>query len=107
MVNDDIFAFVLCEFVRCQHLEQQLQVKEQEVERAQRELYQTKLDFEDRIKKLNDELDAFRTREHDILAVSNSCLLAFFSIFRPFLTELCLPSGHPTGPSIHLIHCLL
>lgn len=56
-------------------MEQQLTAKEQEVERTQRELYQSKLDFEDRIKKLNDELDAFRTREHDILAVRSTVMM--------------------------------
>jgi hypothetical protein len=74
-------------------LEQQLQVKEQEVERAQRELYQTKLDFEDRVKKLNDELDAFRTREHDILAVSTDCFFLFILFFSPKATpypSVCL-----------------
>jgi hypothetical protein len=49
-------------------LEQLLQVKDQELEKAQNENYHTKLEFEDRFKKLNDELDGFRNREHDLLA---------------------------------------
>ncbi len=52
-------------------MEQQLQIREQELEKAQNETYRIKLDFEERFKKMNDELDGFRSREHDLLSVNS------------------------------------
>lgn len=56
---------------RCQHLEQTLQAKERELEQTQVASFNSKLEFENRIKAMNDELDTLKQREHDLLSVSD------------------------------------